>query len=58
MPTILIQVCDVVRSQLPRLVRELEKANELKAIELKSRTGVMAANDTLKAVDAVMNERN
>lgn len=54
MPTILIQVCDVVRSQLPRLVRELEKANELRAIEIKARTGMMPAHETLKAVDAAL----
>ena len=53
MPTILIQVCDVVRNHLPRLVRELVKANELKAIEIKARTGMMPAHETLKAVDAV-----
>ena len=54
MPTILIQVCDVVRNHLPRLVRELAKANELKAIELKARTGMVAAADTSKAVDSGM----
>ena len=54
MPTILIQVCDILRSHLPCLVRELAKANELKAIELKARTGMVAAADTSKAVDVVM----
>ena len=54
MPTILIQVCDVVRNHLPRLVQELAKANELKAIELKAQTGMVAAANTCKAVDSVM----
>lgn len=54
MPTILIQVCDAVRNYLPRLVQELAKANELKAIELKALTGMVAAATTCKAVDAVM----
>jgi len=54
MPTIVMQCLEIAKSNLPRLVKELKRMNELKAIEIKAKAGLVAATDTVEAVDAVM----
>lgn len=56
MPTIVMQCLEIAKSDLPRLVKELRRMNELKAIEIKAKTGLVAATDTVEAVDAVMED--
>ena len=54
MTNIELQVCDIIRSCLPRLVHELEKANELHAIAIRSSAGSLGERETAESVDAVM----
>lgn len=56
MPTIVMQCLEIAKSNLPRLVKELKRMNELKAIEIKAKAGLVAATDTVEAVDAVMED--
>lgn len=56
MPVILVQTLEIAKAYLPRLVKELKKANELKAIQIRQTAGLMSNAETQAAVDALMKE--
>lgn len=55
MPTIVMDALRVAIANLPKIAKELATANKLKAIEIKARAGMVAAVDTMKAVDDAIN---
>lgn len=56
MPVILVQTLEIAKAHLPRLVKELKKANELKAIQIRQTAGLLSNAETQAAVDALMKE--
>lgn len=54
MPIIVMNALQIAIATLPKIVKELATANKLKAIEIKAKAGMVAAVDTMKAVDDVM----
>ena len=54
MPTILMDALRITVANLPKIAKELATANKLKAIEIKAKAGMVAAVDTMKAVDDAM----
>lgn len=56
MPVILVQTLEIAKAYLPRLVKELKKANELKAIQISQTAGLLSNAETQAAVDALMKE--
>ena len=55
MPTILMDALRITVANLPKIAKELATANKLKAIEIKAKAGMVAAVDTMKAVDDAIN---
>lgn len=56
MPVIVLRFLEIANSNLPMLVKQLKRMNELKAIEIKAKAGLVTATDTVEAVDAVMED--
>ena len=54
MPVILVQTLEIAKAYLPRLVKELKKSNELKAIQIRQTAGLMSNAETQAEVDALM----
>ena len=54
MPTIVMDALRIAIANLPKIAKELATANKLKAIEIKAKAGMVAAVDTMKAVDDAM----
>ena len=54
MQTIVMDALRIVIANLPKIAKELATANKLKAIEIKAKAGMVAAVDTMKAVDDAM----
>ena len=55
MPTIVMDALRIAIANLPKIAKELATANKLKAIEIKAKAGMVAAVDTMKAVDDAIN---
>ena len=54
MPMIVMNALQIAIATLPKIAKELAIANKLKAIEIKAKVGMVAAVDTMKAVDDAM----